>query len=49
MKNYKLRTFDTEAPNQSERYIYYNPDCDIIYFGEDSCVSTMLFILCASP
>ena len=48
-KNYQLRSFDTKTPNQTERYIYYNPDSDIFYFGEDSCVSTLLFTFSAQP
>ncbi|PMD36915.1 hypothetical protein L207DRAFT_586601 [Hyaloscypha variabilis F] len=48
-KNYQLRTFDTKTPNHTERYIYYNPNCDIIYFGEESCISTMLFTFSAQP
>lgn len=42
MKIYRLRTFDTMTPNHTERYIYYNPQCDIIYFGENTCISNIL-------
>jgi len=48
-KNYQLRTFDTKTSNQTERYVWYNPDCDILYFGEASCISTMLFTLSDQP
>lgn len=49
MKHYKVQTFDTKTPNHTERYIYYNPNCDIIYFGEDSCISTLLFTFARVP
>lgn len=49
MAHYKVRTFDTKTPNHTERYIYYNPNCDIIYFGEDSCISTLLFTFAKVP
>lgn len=48
-KSYQLRTFDTKTTNPTERYIYYNPNCDIIYFGEETCISSMLFTFSALP
>jgi hypothetical protein len=45
MRHYQLRTFDTQTDNNSERYIYYNPNSDIIYFGENTCISNILATL----
>lgn len=45
MKIYNLRTFDTETPNNTERYLYYNPECDIVYFGEETCISNIVNLL----
>jgi hypothetical protein len=48
-KIYQLRTFDTMTPNGSERYIYYNPQCDIIYFSNHTCVSNIVSVFCQQP
>lgn len=42
-KVYKLRTFDSNENFQRE--IYFNRDADILYFGENTCVATVLFLL----
>jgi hypothetical protein len=42
MKVYRLRTFDSDQRNSSQRYIYFNPDADIVYFGEKNCFATMI-------
>ena len=43
-KNYQLRTFDTLTPNQTEQYIYYNPDSDILNSARNAASA-----LCCSP
>lgn len=48
-KVYELRTFDTRTPNHTEQYIYYNPECDIIYFGENTCISNILTTFAEEP
>ena len=45
-KYYHQRTFETKADNSKERYIYYNPDADIIYFGDNTCISTIIRLPC---
>jgi len=39
---YKLRTFDSATVNSKQRYIYFNPSADIIYFGVKNCLATMM-------
>lgn len=41
-KVYELRTFDTITPGHAEKYIYYNPEVDVIYLGDDTCMQTLL-------
>jgi 2EXR family len=48
-KHYNVRVFDTKTRNGSEREIYYNPKADIIYFGEECCISTILSVFDAAP
>jgi hypothetical protein len=50
-KVYKLRCFDTQvaqylpnSPELHEHYIWYNSNADIIFFGEDTCVSTYISV-----
>lgn len=42
-KIYKLRTFDSKL--EFRREIYFNKDADILYFGENTCVATVFFLL----
>jgi len=42
MKAYEMRTFDSDTGMSNQRYIYFNPRADIIYFGEKNCLSTMI-------
>jgi hypothetical protein len=45
---YTLRCFDSKiarysnSPELHEHHIWYNPNSDIIFFGEDTCVSTYI-------
>jgi hypothetical protein len=50
-KLYKLRCFDRKvaeylpnSPEMHEHYIWYNPKADIIFFGEETCVSTYISV-----
>jgi len=51
-KVYTLRCFDCrvahhlpDSPELHEHYIWYNPQADIIFFGEDTCVSSYITVL----
>lgn len=41
LKVYQKRSFDSTA---GAREIYFNPDADILYFGEGTCISQMMRI-----
>jgi hypothetical protein len=50
-KVYQLRCFDSQMaqhlpnnPELHEHYIWYNPKTDIIFFGEETCVSTYISV-----
>jgi hypothetical protein len=50
-KVYQLRCFDSQIaqrlpnnPEFHEHYIWYNPKTDIIFFGEETCVSTYISV-----
>jgi hypothetical protein len=41
-KYYQRRTFGTKTRNGKERYIHYDPYADIIYFGDNTCIPTII-------
>jgi hypothetical protein len=50
-KVYKLRCFDSpvaeylpNSPELHEHFIWYNPSADIIFFGENTCISTYISV-----
>jgi hypothetical protein len=34
--------FDSRTKNAKGRWVYYNPNTDIVYFGDNSCISTII-------
>lgn len=45
LRVYQKRTFDMKSQDaEIEKYIYFNPHADILYFGENTCVSTLMHV-----
>jgi hypothetical protein len=40
-KLYPLTMFESETLHGQQRPIYFNPDFDIVYFGDNSCITTI--------